>query len=429
MQSLLVTKSTLNGSVSAPPSKSQTLRAILWASLAKGSGIIQNPIDSPDAQAMIDACRLMGASIRKSGDNLIIIGNAGLVNFPKTTIDAGNSGLVLRFITAIAALGNQAVTITGDLSICHNRPIKPLTDALMQLGASVIFCQNPSHPPLTIKGPIQSGQVDLMGADSQPVSALLIAATLLEGETTLLVSNPGETPWVELTLTWLKKLNIPVKQTHYHRYELSGKHHIASFKYTVPGDFSSMSFLLVAAIITQSTLRINHLDFDDAQGDKVIINHLSSMGANIEHDRHSISVKPSGKLYGVCLDVNDCIDALPILAVAGAYATGTTCLKNAAIARCKESDRLSAITRELRRMGADMTEDESSLTIEGGKPLVGASLDSHHDHRIAMALAVAALGAKNTTKINNTGCITKSYKHFVRDLSRLGATIKEHYGQ
>ncbi len=441
---------TLSVTVKAPPSKSQTMRAILFASLAcpKDNGnqcnsIIYNYLESPDTEAMIAACRSIGAKINKRKlHQLEITGVSGKPKIPDDVIYAGNSGQVLRFIGAIAGLIDGYTVITGDYSVRNNRPVKPLLTGLMGLGAVALATKQDGCAPIIIKGPVQAGKIYIDGADSQPVSGLIFMSIFIPGVTEINVTNSGETPWVELSLSWLDKFQIKYSNYRYEKYVIcnpQGTNYqlITSFDYTVPGDFSSILYLVAAAIITNKTVKINNLDFNDTQGDKQVLEVLITMGADINiyldkvDEQYLIvnaclegdikNIKNEKKLVGKIIDVNNFIDALPILAVLACYAHGETRLVNAKIARSKECDRLSVITKELKKMGAEITELTDSLIIQP-RILSHAVINSYNDHRIAMSMVVAALGVKNTdvdkyTIINNTECINKSYKNFIKDIS------------
>jgi 3-phosphoshikimate 1-carboxyvinyltransferase len=352
---------------------------------------------------MIQACILLGAKIDVNPTYLTIHGVAGKPQTPEHMIDAGNSGQVLRFIAAIAALCDGYTVLTGDASLRTNRPIAPLLDGLTGLGVFAVATRNNGYAPVIIKGPLQGGSTQLEGADSQPVSGLLIAAAFAPKPTRIEVSNPGETPWIELTLAWLARLGIQCQHHAYGVYELSGGADYPGFRYTVPGDFSSAAFPMAAGLVTRSAITLTNLDWQDVQGDKALFDVLPWQGG--------------------CLDINAYIDALPILAVLACFAETPTEITGAAIARCKESDRIAAITQELRKMGAIIDEKTDGLVIQPAR-LHGAELWSHHDHRIAMALVVAALGASGASVIQDIACVDKSYPYFARDLHTLGAAIE-----
>ncbi len=415
--SCLIAPSSLSGEVRVPPSKSQTQRALLFGLLAKGRSIIHHPLNSPDVEAMIQACRQLGAEVITSPSEIEISGVDGRIAAPQEIIDAGNSGQVWRFIGAIAALASQPIFLTGDHSILHNRPIKPLIKALHQLGAYAHMQEN----SLMIRGPIGSGRVEMDGQDSQPVSGMLMAAAFAPGPVEIYVNNPGEKPWVNLTLSWFDRLAISYHAEEFQYYRLEGQTHYEGFSYTVPSDFSSAAFLLAAALITDSELTLSGLDLEDAQGDKRVLGVLEEMGAKLEIGE-KVRVKRGAALRGITIDVGDIIDAVPILAVLGCYAAGETHLTGGEMARNKESDRLAAITNELRKMGADIQEEPGGLIIRSSQ-LHGAKVVSHADHRIGMSLTVAALAAMGETEVEGISSIAKSYPDFFDHLRQLGVAL------
>lgn len=420
---LLVKPSSLEGKVFIPPSKSHSMRAILFGSLAKGETIVKQYLPSPDSIAMIDACRKLGAKILIQKDTLIIDGVAGKPKLPDDVIDAQNSGQVLRFVGAIAGLIDGYTIISGDHSIRTNRPVQPLLDGLKHLGAFAVSSKEDGFAPIIIKGPLKPGKTALDGEDSQPVTALLIASSFLDGKTEITVTNPGEKPWIELTLHWLDFLGISCENEKYEKYTVQGKESYSGFHYSVPGDFSSVSFPLIAALITDSEIVIENIDTNDPQGDKKILDVVKKMGANLEVHQNKVIVKKGSKLKGITVDVNDLIDAVPILAVLGCFSEGEMKITNAKIARKKECDRLASITKELKKMGASIEEKEDELIVKQSD-LTGSVVESYNDHRMAMALFVAALRAKGETKVMNAECMKKSYPDFVQHMEQLGANVE-----
>ena len=418
-----VDTSQLKGNITVPPSKSHTMRAILLASLATGRSTVRGYLPSPDTDAMITACVHLGAHIEKMQNTLIIEGNAGALTVPKQVIDVGNSGQVLRFVAALAALMPHYTVITGDASICNIRPMDPLLQALSQAGALAVSTKGDGHAPIVIRGPITASHMVLDGQDSQPVSALLMMAAFLEGETTIEVRDPGEHPWINLTLYWLDRLGISYENNQFETYKVRGPTHYTGFDYTVPGDWSSAAFPIAAALITHSELTLENLDFEDPQGDKAILFALQKMGAKFEIDpsRNQLKVLPHAGLVGSDINVNEMVDALPILATIACFAKSDTHISGAAIARHKECDRIAAITQELKKMGADIEERPDGLVIKP-RQLQGADVHSWHDHRIAMSLAIAGLSC-GSTKIADTHCVAKSYPDFVTSFQSLGAKL------
>jgi len=418
----IVRPSIISGNITPPPSKSHTLRALLFALMGEGKTTIYNYLHSADSAAMIQAIQHFGGKVQTFPHKLEIIGVGPRPPFAEDVIDAGNSGLVLRLIGAMAALIPSYTVITGDISIRHNRPIQPLLSALSQLDVFATSSRLDGYAPIIIKGPLHGGRAQLEGNDSQPVSALLIASSFSTKSTELFVHSPGERPWIDLTLQWLNFLGIPYRRSNYEYYYIYGNSHYKGFQYTIPSDCSSMAFPLAAALITHSAITIDNIDPTDVQGDKKIIHTLSHMGATLFAKNSSLHVKRGG-LYGKRFDVNDYVDALPILAVIGCFAEGKTEIYNGAIARKKESDRIHAITNELKKMEAAIEEREDGLIVHHSK-LKGAHLESHYDHRIAMSLTVAALGAEGQSSINGVECIQKTYPTFAMDMQRLGAKIE-----
>jgi 3-phosphoshikimate 1-carboxyvinyltransferase len=429
-QTLHVESSVLHGRVVIPPSKSHSLRALLFASLATGTSRLTGIISSPDTDAMIIACRVLGANIEQYGDLYLVEGcsrtvpgGAQQVEDEALSIDVGNSGIVLRFATAVGAIGSKLMKVTGDTSICSNRPMGELLHALQQLGVSAMSLLGNGFAPLSIQGPIRSGVAHLNGSDSQPVSALLIAAAFSEQEVELIVENPGEKPWIDLTLEWLTKLERPVWQEEYRHYRIKGGGPPLGFDYEVPGDLSSAAFPVIAALVTHSSISVANVDMNDTQGDKKLFSVLERMGAqiNFSEEKGELAVLPS-QLRGIEVDINDFIDALPILAAVATFAEGETRIYNGAVARQKECNRISVMAEELKKMGALIEELEDGLVVQGS-PLHGATFSSHGDHRVAMALAVAALGASGESCIEGIECVAKTYPEFVQDFQTIGAQM------
>ncbi|MCB1072659.1 MAG: 3-phosphoshikimate 1-carboxyvinyltransferase [Chlamydiia bacterium] len=418
-----VRASTLSGTIEIPPSKSHTHRALIFALLAKGKSTIDKYLDSPDSAAMLKTIQQFGAKIQKDNDQLIIEGIGPKLQPSDDVINAGNSGIVLRFIGALAALIPAYTVITGDHSIRTRRPIKPLLDALKQLGVLAESMVGDGYAPIIIKGPLSSGTCTLDGQDSQPVSALLIATSFANGSSEIHVTNPGEKPWIDLTLSWFDFLKLPYENHDYTHYKIPGGASYSGFQYTVPGDFSSLAFPVAAALITQSEISIENVDRNDIQGDKKLLDLLKQMGAKFETEGRTLHVKKSGPLQGKTFDINDTIDAITILAVIGCFAEGETVLTNAAIARKKECDRIHCIATELKKMGADIEEKEEGLIIRTSK-LKGTTLETYHDHRMVMSLTVAALGAEGESVIQGTACVHKTYPNFKEHLIKLGARVK-----
>lgn len=425
MQTYVIKKGSIRGSISIPPSKSQCLRAILFGALGKGKSLIHNFLDSPDVHAMVQACRHFGATVDLFPDKIEIHGTDGKIARAEDIIDVGNSGIVLRFCAAVGALSTNPIVLTGDRSIRYQRPMQPLLDGLAQLGVSAISLRDDGFAPVIIQGPLSSGKASIDGRDSQPVSALLIAASFIDGETELFVDQPGEKPWVNLTLNWLQRLGINYLRQDFEYFRLEGGASYEGFEYHVPGDLSTMAFPLAAALVTGCELTLKNVDLREPQGDKELIAIFQKMGAPIEIDldKKTVHVKSKATLTGLSVDINSCIDALPTLAVVACFAEGETHIYNGAVARQKECDRIQCIANELRKMGATLQETFDGLIVQKSS-LKGTQVNSWNDHRLAMALTVAGLGAEGETHIFPVDCISKTYPAFFSDFNRVGANMR-----
>lgn len=420
-----IERSSLAGSTAVTTSKSHTMRAILLATMATGNSRIRHSLPSPDTAAMITACRALGAEINAEGDELVIQGTGGRLSVPDDVIDVGNSGQVLRFGASLAALLPGFTVITGDASVRTIRPMEPLLEALTQLGAFAVSSKGDGHAPVIIRGPAKAGTVIMDGADSQPVSAILFLAAFLQGVTRIEVRNPGEIPWIDLTLHWLDRLGVRYDNKNYRHYTVYGTTVYGGYEYTVPGDWSSAAFPIAAALVTGSQVILSNMDTADPQGDKAILDMFERMGARfaVNQSDKTVSVLPCEGLSGITVDVNAAIDAVPVLAAVACFADSPTVITGASIARHKESDRISAMAAELGKMGAHIEESSDGMKVVPA-PLYGARVNSRHDHRIAMACAVAGMGVGNTI-VEDTACVAKSFPGFAEAMRGIGANITE----
>ncbi len=423
---LTVNPSKLNGSICVPGSKSHTIRAIAVATLAKGTSIIESPLVSDDTVSCLKAASSFGAWVKRGDDSeWRISGTGGNILPPAGVVDMGNSGTGMRLFSAIAALCDQPVTFDGDDSL-RTRPMAPLLEALRSIGAKT---SSPNGKcPFTVQGPICGGEAFVDGTSSQYLSALLLTAPLSKLNTLLLVKDLNEIPYVQMTLAWLKREQIQdvfcnENNTHFF---VKGGQSYPPFKYRIPGDFSTACFPLAAAAVTGGKIEIDNLDFSDTQGDKAVFDYLKKMGAGIKQ-KDGRTVVTGGKLKAVDLDLNATPDALPVMAVAAACAKGTSVFRNIPQARLKETDRIACMTTELRKMGISVEEFEDGMAVTGGTLRASKDLDSYKDHRIAMALAVAASavpGAGAVSRIKDADAASVTYPDFFRDFIRLGANFQ-----
>jgi len=415
----------IRGSVRIPPNKSHSFRALIMAGLAEGTSRIIAPAVSNDWMRGVEAFEMFGAQITpKAGNVWEITGTGGHLQTPDDVIDCGNSGIILRFFTALAARCPGYTVLTGDHSLRHIRLCQALIDALNQLGAWAASSKGDGHAPVVVRGMLSGGSAQIDGMDSQPVSALLIASSLAEQATTLTVRRPGEKPWVAMTLDWLARCGVEVENDGFERYRVPGCSRWEALELQIPLDWSAALYPIVAALITpDSEVTVSGMDLDDCQGDKAVLGILREMGARLEVTEKGI-VARSSQLTGREIDCNDFIDQLPLLALVGACAEGQTVLTNAEVCRHKECDRISETVSALKAMGADVEERPDGLVV-GKSRLHGAKLSSRSDHRMVMTLAVAGLVAEGQTLITDIDCIKKTFPAFVEEMDSIGCDMRK----
>lgn len=426
-----VTRSSLKGELQVPGSKSHTIRSILLATLAQGVSMIDNPLLTGDGESAIEAAKGFGAKVTLGKGNLTIEGRGIPLAIPEKGIDTRNSGTTTSFVTSMATLTGGETFITGDEQI-QKRPIRVLVDALKSLGSEVTLTrENSQSPPLVVGGALHGGKVTLDGFNSQFVSSLLLVSPLAASRTEISVVNPLEKPYVQMTLDWIRRFGATVEsnEPEYTHFVIEGNQHYTNGSFTIPSDWSSVAFPLVAALGSDSELTIRGLDFSDTQGDKRVVELLLEMGATITKDtkQGSLVVRGGKKLKGgLVIDLGDIPDALPALCVAALHADGVTTFTNLAHVRVKESDRVLVMAEELGKLGAKVTIGDDHMTVHGGMALHGGTLHSHGDHRVAMALTAAALMAEGNVRINDAGCTEVSYPDFFASLIRVGGAITVH---
>ncbi len=406
----------LKGEVSIPASKSHTIRALLLASLAPGRSVISNPLHSADAEACVQACRTLGATVDTSGADWLVDGITSL-RPADNIVDTLNSGTTLYLTASLAALADGWTFFTGDHQI-RRRPAAKLLTALEGLGAQAFSAKGNGCAPFAIRGPWRGGRISIECPTSQYLSSLLIAAPLAAPGIITEIEVPllNEVPYAEMTLKWLDDQNISYERRQMSWFRIPGGQAYHPFSRPVPGDWSSATFFLVAAGVCRSRLVLRGLDYGDTQGDKAVVEMLRSMGARIEitpepRGGHVIAIEVD-QLKGAELDLNFTPDALPALAVAACYAEGETRLVNVEHARLKETDRIAVMATELSKMGAKVEERSDGLVIQGGAPLKGTLVDGHHDHRVVMSLALAALGATGETQIETAEAAAVTFPEF-----------------
>jgi len=421
---LIVRKSRLKGTVAIPGSKSHTIRAVVIASLAKGRSFIRNPLISSDTQAAVDCYRALGARIDISDTKVWkVIGTAGRITTPQQTIDVANSGTTLRIAAGSAALAKagQAITFTGDEQI-RSRPIGPLMAALNDLGAKCKSINNNGRAPIEIAGQITGGKTTIACHTSQYLSSLLLCTALAANDTEIDVTLLNEPGYVQMTLDWLDRQAIVYENQDMRSFKIKGGQSYTAFDNFIAADFSSASFFLCAAALFADEVTLFGLDFSDSQPDKLVVDHLKAMGADITVGPESVTIK-AAPLKGVEIDMNQTPDALPVMAVTAVFAEGTTKLKNVAQARNKETDRISAIASELKKMAVNVEELPDGLIIRHSEPKP-AQVHGWSDHRIVMALSLAGLNMDGRCSIDTAEAISVTFPDYVELMRSIGADME-----
>ncbi len=416
-----VMPSKISGSVTVPPSKSASHRAIIAAALAKGESVIKNVDLSSDILATIGACENLGCDIKmeKTGKYNTLYIKGGLGISQECEIECGESGSTLRFFIPIACalIGKKTFTGRGRLP---QRPIDAYYEIFNDRNIAYTKPQG-SNLPLTVDGALTSGEYIIDGSvSSQYITGLLFALPLLSGDSEITVINNFESKgYVDLTIGVLQQFGIDIARKD-NTFFIKGNQAYKPQSYIVEGDYSQAAFFIVGGAIA-GDITIKGLKQNSLQPDSSIIDILKRMDANIEQTDNGLLVKKS-RLSGTDIDVSQCPDLVPPLAIAAVYAKGTTKIYGAARLRIKESDRLLALGDNLRSLGINARETEDSLIIDGGG-ISGGQVTSFNDHRIVMAFSIAALAGKQGIDILGAECIDKSYPGFSQDLRALGGKV------
>jgi 3-phosphoshikimate 1-carboxyvinyltransferase len=416
----------LSGEVCAPPSKAYTQRMVIAAALSLGTSKITGPLVSNDTEATLRAVRALGARVN-AAEGCWTVEGATPLKGAEEPIDCGESGATLRFMIPVAALATEpSVFIFGNS--LEQRPIEPLLQSLRQLGVKASVQRRGVKASVQVQGGgIAGGKTAMRGdVSSQFVSGLMFACPKARTDTEITLTTPLESKgYVQMTRGVLAEHCIKVFISEdFGRLHVPSNQEYKQCDHKVPGDFSSAAFLLAAAAITHSEVRVKNLDYETTQGDKAIVGILKQMGSNVNVRSDQIEIEGKGGLLDAAdVDARDIPDLVPVCTVLACYAKGTSKIHDAQRLRYKESDRLLSLYLELKKMGADITMDENSLTVKGPCALRGSTIDPHNDHRIAMACAVAALGASGETRIQNAECVKKSYPRFFNDLRVLGVDV------
>lgn len=413
----------IEGEIFLPGSKSLSNRALLIAALANGTTKITNLLVSEDIEHMLNALKSLGIEYTLSdcGTECVVVGNNGFFNTTEPLeLFLGNAGTAMRPLCAALAASNGEFVLTGEPRM-KERPIGHLVNALSQLNADTEYLENTDYPPLKINGKALSGSaVTIDGSiSSQFLTAILMITPLLKTDTEINIEGElVSKPYIDITLNIMSRFGIDIQNNDYQSFTVKGNQsYQAVEKYMVEGDASSASYFLAAGAIKGGQVTVHGVGKLSVQGDKHFADVLEKMGAEVLWADESITVigKP---LIGVDMDMNHIPDAAMTIATTALFAKGPTTIRNIYNWRVKETDRLSAMATELRKVGAEVVEGEDFISITPPASLIHADIDTYNDHRVAMCFSLIALSDTKVT-INDPKCTAKTFPDYFEKLAQV----------
>ncbi len=409
-----ISSSKIDGTINAPASKSVMIRAVAASLLASGTSGIINPSFCSDGLTALGIADSLGAEVHRGEGSVTIKGNGDLKErgIKSNVLDCGESGLCMRMFTPVAGLLEEEVVLEASGSLL-NRPVE-MVEALTGLGA---ICRTQAgFPPINVKGRISSGRININGAESsQFLTGLLMMLPLRAGDSLVAVTGLKSKPYVELTIDIMDRFGVTVLHNKdLSKFYIKGDQQYKPCAYVVEGDWSGAAFFLVAGALAGS-VRVNGLNPYSYQADKAVINALIDAGAHVEVKDDYIFVA-EGKLNTFEFDARHCPDLFPPLVVLASACVGKSVIHGVERLKHKESNRALALAEEFSRIGISINVFEDRMEVNGGN-VRGGTVDSHNDHRIAMACAIAALRADGDVFIERPACVSKSYPSFFEDLN------------
>ncbi|MEZ9564672.1 3-phosphoshikimate 1-carboxyvinyltransferase [Vibrio artabrorum] len=413
----------VSGEINLPGSKSVSNRALLLAALSTGTTRLTNLLDSDDIRHMLNALTQLGVHYQLSEDRTVceVTGVGGVFSSDKALdLFLGNAGTAMRPLAAALCLGRGEYVLTGEPRM-KERPIGHLVTALREAGADVEYLENENYPPLKITGTgLKSGTVSIDGSiSSQFLTAFLMAAPLAEGEITIKINGDlVSKPYIDITLHIMKQFGVDVINHNYQEFVIpTGQSYSAPGDLLVEGDASSASYFLAAAAIKGGEIKVTGIGKNSIQGDIQFAGALEKMGAEIEWGDDYVICR-RGDLKGIDMDYNHIPDAAMTIATTALFATGQTVIRNVYNWRVKETDRLTAMATELRKVGAEVEEGEDYIIVNPVAELKHAAIDTYDDHRMAMCFSLVAMSDTPVT-INDPGCTSKTFPDYFDKLKML----------
>jgi 3-phosphoshikimate 1-carboxyvinyltransferase len=404
--------------IECPASKSYTNRALLIAALANGVSTLQKPLISNDTKYMRLALEQFGVFVKQEGHDFIVSGTGGNIKCPQGEISIGLAGTTMRFLTTFAALSPGTTHLTGERRMLE-RPISDLLNALNQMGVKARSLKNNGCPPLEIPGGgVSGGKINLAGdKSSQYLTSILLCAPYFKSDTTInIIGTLTSKSYADITLSIMEDFGVTVQNKNYTQFYVPAGQTYQAKNYAVEADWSSASYFLAAAAITQGEMTLFGLKSDSLQGDAGFLDVLEQMGCTIERSPEKIFIK-GNPLRGIDINMNNMPDVAQTLAVTALFAKGETRISGIGNLKIKETDRIEALKGELSRLGARVETGEDFLTVHPGT-YVPADIETYDDHRMAMSLALAGLKIPGV-RIKNPNCVEKSFPDFFERLESI----------
>ena len=413
----------VRGTVTVPGSKSLTNRALVVAALATGQSTLRGALFSDDTEACLDGLMRLGIGIEAEPAHarIAVEGAGGTIPAATAELDVRYSGTTARFLTAVAAAGRGVYRFDGAQRM-RERPMGDLPAVLAAAGASFRFAGEPGHLPFEIHAAgLPAGRIEMSAAhSSQPVSALLLCAPAAAGATTIVVDGPVPSePFIDLSVRVMRDFGVEVGRPHPGVFEIGAEAGYRGRDYHVEPDATNASYFLAAAAVTGGSVCVRGLAADSSQGDIACVDILRQMGCEVRQDASGITVTGPERLRGIELDLNAVSDLTPTFAAIAPFADAPVTIRNVAHIRVQETDRIAALTAELRRLGATVEERPDGLRIEPSR-LAPAAIRTYQDHRMAMAFAVTGLRVPGLT-ILEPGCAAKTFPDFFERFATLTA--------
>ncbi len=423
----------IDAQVTLPGSKSITNRALVASALADGDSLLTDALLADDTRLMMGVLRNLGIAVTvDEGDRTIeVTGCRGIIPACEGALECGNAGTVMRFSTALVALGQGRYELDG-VERMRERPIDPLVDVLQALGVGVDYIGDPGFPPIAVyAGGLRGGHVSFHSPRStQFTSALLLAAPYARGDVFIEVTgHVPSVPYLKLTTAVMDQFGVPVVEQYEEgslKFIVETPQRYRGTSYAVEPDASAATYFLAAPAVAGGRVTVKGLGTESLQGDACFVDVLERMGCSVERSRSELTVRaPAGgdRLRGIDVNLGNMPDVAQTLAVVALFADGPTVIRNIENLRVKETDRISALARELTKLGADVEELSDGLVITPPERVVEAAVDTYGDHRMAMSFALAGLRCPGL-KINNPECCAKTFPDFFEHWERMEATAR-----